>query len=213
MLAFRLAEVAALAALAWTTIRIGRDADRITSRTIALEARAEAAVVDARRVVLSVGGTAAEVRKTSATTRAAAIEQRELLRITVRHASETLSDTDAAVRAMHDAVLATNENLNVRLMPQLSTLASDAHRDLVQLEDVERNLARAAAGMSEIANSPDITRSIANIQAGTEDVRQALDMAVAKERQLMRPGNFAWHLFRALLRPAADGAQIYQAIH
>ncbi len=206
------------AAALMRTARTG--SQELTASTLALESKATATLTDARRVILSIGGTAAEVRKTSITTRQAALEQRRLLREATAEAVKTLQDTDAGAAALTAFIDGTNTRVNSELLPRateaVKTLNSAGRRlteNLEGLRVIEANLALATGGMADLANNPDIPRSIANVQASTADIKTGLDMVVVKERQLMKPGNFAWHVLTTLLSPAAHGAQIYSAVH
>lgn len=77
-----------------------------------LAARATATVTDLDRVILSMGGTAAEVRKTSKATAAAADEQRRYWREISQRTIKTLDDADRGAATLAALLADTDRTLN-----------------------------------------------------------------------------------------------------
>lgn len=225
--ALRAAEVLALLSLCVLLIaatallvQMRRDEHQVAISTLELEGKATATMADVRRVVLSLGGTAAEVRKTSITTRAIAMEEQRQIQREMAELIRVTRDSDASVRSMRAFLDDTNLRMNDELLPQaaatLQALTADGRKlngNLKSLKTVEDNLAVATAGFATLTNDPHILHAIAQGDGAVSKVNEGLELVVRKERQMMKPGNFAWHIFKTLLHPAADGAQIYQAVH
>lgn len=228
LIALRVAEIAALLSLSVFLLSAAdlmeqarTDGHALAEKGISVGDRAEAAIVDFRRVVLSVGGTAAEIRKTSITTREAALEQRALLREAMARAVGTLRDADETVRSLNETVQATNANMNGKILPQISQmaadasskfnlLADDAHEQIGKLGKVQDNLALATAGIARTANDPNIAKTFANVEGATSDVKQTADYY---HRKLTAPGNFTWNIFKAVVHFGGDAANVYQVVH
>lgn len=218
-----MAEIIALLSLSVFLLTAAALLSQARTDAHALAGKTEAAIVDFRRVVLSIGGTAAEIRKTSITTREAALEQRRLLRETTVRAAATLLDADATVRSLNETIQATNENLNGNALPQVTQtirdfdykfnlLADDAHAQLGKLGQVQDNLIATSAGLATVVENPDIPKTLANVQASTADLKDTADYY---RKKLTTPASFTWHLLKGMLvlgGAAADAAEIKRAV-
>lgn len=196
------------------------DEHQVAESSLKVEAKLTATLTDVRRVVLIAGGTANEIRHTSIVTRKAAADERVQIHQAMAALVKIARDGDSTVLSLKSTVDGLNRNVNGRLLPQatmtigninrqFSLLAGDAHKNLQKLAKTQDNLAWAAEGLAATANDPNIAKTFANVEGMTADGH-----AITHHYReiLTAPKNIFWQLLH-LFGPAADGAQIYSAVH
>lgn len=174
-------------------LQVENSVDRITQRT-------DATITDARRVLLSVGGTAAELRKT-------AKEQRELF-------AQTTKLTNARLSQLGDVLTHFDENVNQGLLPAATKaiknqderldkisdevlsatkqLTEDLHNTTMELKPTLQNLAVASEGAAKIMGNPSINEGIDATAKTAENVEQMSAEALKALKRAVKPANLAY---------------------
>jgi len=182
-----------------------------------LVGRVDALVVDTRRVVLSVGGTAAEIRKT-------AIEQRELAAKSHKKGIESIERANRFIANL-------DQRINQELLPaatnvlaeagsalsktgtSIESTTSDLHAALADIQPTLKNLAAASEGAARVMNDPALTQTIdemhaasvstaqtaKNVEGMTADGKAMTQDAREAVHRLTRPARSTWNFIKTAL--------------
>jgi len=179
--------------------------------------RADALVVDTRRVVLSVGGTAAEIRKTAIEQRKLAAESHKKGIESIERANRLIANLDqrinaellpAATRALGEA-----SSTLAKAGTSIESVSSDVHTAVADLQPTLQNLAVASEGAARVMNDPALTQTIdemhaasvstaqtaKNVEGMTSDGKAMTADAREAVHRLTRPARSTWNAIRTAL--------------
>lgn len=200
------------------------------------EIRAE--LRDSHRVILSVGGTAAEIRASAKQWELASKQSQELTAQSTQilknlaATTQTLNTTSASLTAL---ISHTDDNVNVVLIPQLSAalaanntrmaqLEEDTDKIVLTLGETSKNAAdamaqatRTLAAAGKVLGDPAIPRIVANTETASQNVATTtahVEAASAdiqiKVHEMTRPASFAKRMAEAVLTLAAPMASLFK---
>jgi hypothetical protein len=200
------------------------------------EIRAE--IRDSHRVILSVGGTAAEIRASAKQWELASKQSQELTAQSTQilknlaTATATLNTTSTSLTAF---IAHTDDNVNAILIPQLSSALAANNARLAQLEadtdqtvlalgatsknaaDAMTQATQTLAAAGKVLGDPAIPRIIANTETASQNVASTsahVDAASAdiqtKVHEMTRPASFVKRLAEAVLTLAAPMASLFK---
>lgn len=137
----------------------------------------------------------------------ASLEQRTLARQNAEQLGTTLKDLDTLVKR-------TDSQLNETVLPQAASVLKTADKQLTDIGTATTTTMNATTKMAQDAdrvigdpNVGKILQSIAdtgvNIQRGTKDTADILDIALGKVKEGTKKKSIAWSLFMFLVRTGA----------
>jgi hypothetical protein len=195
-------------------------------------------VTDLNRVTLSIGGTAAELRKSSKAWELASQQSQQMTAQTavilenLSSTTKTLNDAAASLTAM---IQHTDDSVNVRLIPQLGKTIEDNDARLSQLvtdtdqtviamgatsKSAAETMAQATSTLAtagKVLGDPAIPAILAYTQTASKNVASTtghIDAASAdiqvKVHQMTRPASFIKRVLEATLTLAAPVVSIFK---
>lgn len=193
-----------------------------SAKAVATEAESQVRAngTDLRRVILSLGGTVSDIRKTAKDVSEASASERQYWQQSGALITGNLEKSNLALDSLNALVAHTDAELNGKVLPateksvgsvgeMTKAVGSDLHMMALQSESTleaahdriaDPNLDKTAASLEKTAEH--IEQATANLQASTADIEQAVHRAT-------RPAPFAEQVGEKILGFAASAAQIF----
>lgn len=186
-----------------------------------------AELTDLRRVTLSIGGTAAEIRESAKVARAASVEQKAYFQGISSRAQTVLENSAAATAALTAMIHRTDDSINTVLAPALAQtvtandarmtqLIADTDETVKSMAATSTQATAAMAAATKVLGDPAIAAAMkntdattANLEAMTGHLNNSAALVETKVRQMTKPASWAKNVGMTILDIGAKVGSVF----